>query len=814
MQKRTLGLKLIAGTLVLSLSISSVPSFRDMQSVHAATSENDFGFDATTGRITAYKGSDQNVSIPNTINSISVKGIEWGAFFSNSNVTQVSLPDTATTTGAMAFEACTGLTSASIPSGTTVIAPYAYYGCSGLRSVSIPSSVQTIMLEAFGGCSGLTTVTIPEGVTAIEMEAFKGCTSLTKIELPASLTTIGADVFKDCNSSLTIAAPAGSYAATYASQSGIQFEETGNAENEQNQQINQTYANAVISKIDAIGTVTLSSEAAIISARNAYDALTDVQKALVTNYNTLTQAEATLATLKDSAAENEANQAAADSVITLIAQIGTVTLNSEAAITSARNAYDALTDAQKVLVTNYSTLTQAENDYATLKAQYEQAGSQDQANQIAAKAVIDSINNIGTVTLTSEYAITSARNAYDNLTEAQKALVTNYNTLTQAEDTLAKLKEDLAAKEEADLLAAATVVAKINSIGTVTLEKASAITDARDSFNALTLAQQSLVSNYDTLVLAEHNLSQLQGEADLFAALAVTKEIAGIGTVTLAKENIILAARRSYDALTANQKAIVSNYDTLTAAENTLAVLKAAEEEKAAAAAKDQAAAALVTGSIAQLGTITLNSEAAITSARTAYNALTNAQKALVTNYSVLTTAETTLAQLKAAQSNKVPTPSVTTTLTLNQTAHTLYTKGSKTVTLTAMANGTALAASNVVWTSSNSKVATVKAGKVTAKKKGTVTITATYNGVSTKATITVKKPTLKLKKTKATIKVKKKFKIRATAKPAKKITYKSGNKKVATVSKKGVITGKSAGKTTIRVKANGVTKKFKITVK
>ena len=60
------------------------------------------------------------------------------------------------------------------------------------------------------------------------------------------------------------------------------------------------------------------------------------------------------------------DQAAADKVIELIKAIGTVDANSGDKITAARTAYDKLTDAQKKLVTNYSTLTKAEADFAAL----------------------------------------------------------------------------------------------------------------------------------------------------------------------------------------------------------------------------------------------------------------------------------------------------------------------------------------------------------------------------------------------------------------------------------------------------------------
>lgn len=61
-------------------------------------------------------------------------------------------------------------------------------------------------------------------------------------------------------------------------------------------------ANGTVALINAIGRVTPESGAAITAARNAYDALTDDAKALVTNYETLTAAEATFKAIEDNAA--------------------------------------------------------------------------------------------------------------------------------------------------------------------------------------------------------------------------------------------------------------------------------------------------------------------------------------------------------------------------------------------------------------------------------------------------------------------------------------------------------------------------------
>ena len=254
------------------------------------------------------------------------------------------------------------------------------------------------------------------------------------------------------------------------------------------------------------------------------------------------------------------------------------------------------------------------------------------------------IDAIGEVTLDSEEAIAAARTAYDALTEEQKALVENYDVLTAAEAKLEELKE-AAAKAAADEAAATAVEEQIAAIGEVTLDSEEAIAAARTAYDALTEEQKALVENYDVLTAAEAKLAQLQKEAaDEAAATAVEEQIAAIGEVTLDSEEAIAAARTAYDALTEEQKALVENYDVLTAAEAKLEELK----EAAAKAAADEAAASAVEEQIAAIGEVTLDSEEAITAARTAYDALTEEQKALVENYDTLTAAEKALADLKA----------------------------------------------------------------------------------------------------------------------------------------------------------------------
>lgn len=74
------------------------------------------------------------------------------------------------------------------------------------------------------------------------------------------------------------------------------------------------------------------------------------------------------------------------------------------------------------------------------------------------------------------------------------------------------------------------------------------------------------------------------------------------------------------------------------------------------------------------------------------------------------------------------------------------------------------------------------------------------------KTVITVKK--------KITVKKGKKAKLNVKVNTSKKITYRSANKKIARVNKKGVIRGVKKGKTKVTIKCNGITKSVRVVVK
>lgn len=161
----------------------------------------------------------------------------------------------------------------------------------------------------------------------------------------------------------------------------------------------------------------------------------------------------------------------------------------------------------------------------------------------------------------------------------------------------------------------------------------------------------------------------------------------------------------------------------------------------------------------------------------------------------------------------------LTPTVKLTATKLALKTKQSVTVRATGLAKGDYVKS----WTSSKKSVATVdKNGKITAtSKEGTAVITVTLaSGKTAKVTVTVKMiRTTKLTKVPKTLSLTtgKKYTLKPVVTPSnsqEKVTYKSSNTKIATVSSTGVITAKKVGKVTITVQSGKQKATVTLTVK
>ena len=137
-------------------------------------------------------------------------------------------------------------------------------------------------------------------------------------------------------------------------------------------------AAAVIEKINIIGPVTTESGPAIKDARSSYEALSDEVKALVTNIQTLSDAEAAYANIEAASGQQEsaavaadpaALQQSADQVAAQINAIGPVTSESGPAIAAAEAAYNSLSEEARALVTNAGDLAAKRAEFDAMQVQ-------------------------------------------------------------------------------------------------------------------------------------------------------------------------------------------------------------------------------------------------------------------------------------------------------------------------------------------------------------------------------------------------------------------------------------------------------------
>ena len=182
--------------------------------------------------------------------------------------------------------------------------------------------------------------------------------------------------------------------------------------------------------------ITLESADLVTAARNAYNALTASEK----------QGFDSALLSKLEAAESALGTAQVENVENLISQIGTVTSDSYEKISAARSAYNALSPELQGKVTNYSTLTAAEEEfkgYAVTNVNGMISGLK------ATEGVTD---KDAATALLAQYE--SARSAYDALDEEQQKQVVGYSKVANG---IAYLEGVLNVYEFKDMLAAVDV---------------------------------------------------------------------------------------------------------------------------------------------------------------------------------------------------------------------------------------------------------------------------------------------------------------------------------------------------------------------
>lgn len=241
-------------------------------------------------------------------------------------------------------------------------------------------------------------------------------------------------------------------------------------------------AKDVIRKIALLKTDSTEEEIKAIS--DAYDALTEEEKATVFNY------EKVLKPLLDKIGKTEEenrikDQTAADSVI---AMIDALTADSTAAdLKAAKDAYDALTDSAKKLIT-----TEEYQKLDTLLTSSENSKKEAETAQ-KVQDEIEALDDTST-----EDAINTAEYDYNSLNDYQKTLVTNYSKLSDLLASIRKTDADTTDNNagtaiDADKAAGEEVSSKIDALtNDSTREDIDAVNAA---YNALNDAAKSYVSS-------------------------------------------------------------------------------------------------------------------------------------------------------------------------------------------------------------------------------------------------------------------------------------------------------------------------------
>lgn len=150
-------------------------------------------------KVTAYKGNEEVVKIPGSLNGhpVSVIGVE--AFKENRTIKSVEFPDGIVAIEARAFHSCTNLERAELPQGVRKIGDSAFAYCTSLKEIHLPDGIREIDDSAFAFCIDLTEIHLPDGVRVLGDSAFTYCYSLTEMQLPDSVEEFGEFLFSGCS---------------------------------------------------------------------------------------------------------------------------------------------------------------------------------------------------------------------------------------------------------------------------------------------------------------------------------------------------------------------------------------------------------------------------------------------------------------------------------------------------------------------------------------------------------------------------------------------------------------------------------------
>ena len=756
-----------------------------------------------------------SIAIPN-----SVTNIGSGAFMGCPGLNSINIPNSVTSIGSAAFYGCVALKSITIPNSVTNIESFAFSGCKTLTSVTIPNTVTSIGNNAFGYCSGLKSVTIPNSVTNIEEEAFRDCPSLTSVTIPESVTSIGNNAFSNCpgltsitckavtppncynynfyqvNKSIPVYVPANSIGAYKTTNGWRDFENIQAIIEPENISFSQTNERLALGSTKTLTAIIAPENATnkIITWTSSNTAVATVSSEGIVTAKNLGTTIITAKTYNDKSATCEITVEQAVTSITLSEATVSLWVGNTKALTATVTPTTASNPA-----VNWSS---SNNNVATVSSQ----------GVITAKGK-------GTCTITCTAAdgygtkSTCEVTVKEPVTSIVLSDVSNSIWVGENKAITATASPTTASNTSVSWSSSDNSVATVSSKGVITAKGKGTCTitcTAADGYGAKSTCEVTVKQQVTEITLNETAVSLWLGDTKTLTA-TTTPTTANNTNVSWSSSDDKVATVSSKGIITAKGKGTCTITCTAADGYGTKSTCSLTVKQQVTEISLSETTVSLWVGdtkNITATATPTTANNTAVTWSSSNNSVATVSSKGGITAKGKGTcTITCTAADGCGTKSTcEVSVKQQVAEIALSETTASLWIGNTKTFTATispTTANNTA-----VSWSSSNNNVATVSSkGVITAKGKGTCTITCTAaDGYGTKTTceITVKQQVteIALSETTVSLWVGDTKALTATATPTTanntNVTWSSSDDKVASVSSEGVITTNGEGTCTI----------------
>ncbi|MEE1077143.1 MAG: Ig-like domain-containing protein [Acutalibacteraceae bacterium] len=740
---------ILSATAVCSTSVSAYENNNTVLSeanptFSYKTGENTFYYELSDNKVNIimYYGPGKNVVIPDEIDGKPVTKISPFAFAGVERLVSVTIPKTVTQITNDVFNQSYDIKEFNVDSENSNYTSVdgvlynkdktlliCYPPSKEASSFTIPSTVKKIAMSAFLGNKNLESVKIPEGVTELDNNAFYGCEKLKSVSLPDSITYMGSYAFNSCPELTTAKLSKNSFISIHA------FAKCTKLKNVTIPEGVEVIYSAAFWDCIALNEIKLPST--LKEIRSYAFATTPMKSIVIPESVTIIEKNAI-------GYDNSKQENIKDFVI-----YGYKGTEAERYATISGLSFSTMDSPAQVVKLNKESIKMGVNENYTLKP-----------------------------TLLPENTTTTYKWKSSNTSVA--TVNSNGKITAKAEGTA-----DITV-ETADGCQATCKITVKKAPTSVSLNKSSITLGAGEQFDFNSSLSQGSASYSTVYSSSNPNVVSVKAGGGL-----ATGKTPGTATITV----------KTYNGKTATCKVTVKKAPTSVSLNKTSATLGIGEKIDLNSKMPTGEASRVVAYTSADTSIATVDGSGVVTAKKTG---------------TVTITAKTYNGKTATC---KITVKKAPTSVSLNKASATLGI-GEKIDLNSKMPTGEASRV--VTYTSADTSIATVDgSGVVTAKKTGTVTITAkTYNGKTATCKITVKKaPTsVSLNKTSATLGIGEKIDLNSkmpSGQASRVVTYTSADTSIATVDSSGVVTAKKTGTVTITAKTyNGKTATCKITVK